>query len=71
MAKLNLKQASVSGELWCWIRMRKPVQVQDEDKDEDEGEEYESAHLRYTCKAYSGINPRERARKRAPERTWN
>ena len=43
VAKLNLKQASVSGELWCWIRMRKPVQVQvqvqDEDKDEDEGEE--------------------------------
>ena len=41
VAKLSLKQASVSGELWCWIRMRKPVQVQvqDEDKDEDEGEE--------------------------------
>ena len=37
VAKLNVKQAAVSGDLWCWIRVRKPVQVQDEDKDEDKG----------------------------------
>jgi hypothetical protein len=39
VAKLNLKQSSMSGELWCWTRMRKPVQVQDEDKDEDKDED--------------------------------